>query len=310
MKFALFALLALALVLSTEAGKLRRQDNQDNGNKDKNWNYNNNAYDLVLDSHFNVQYSGKFTIGGQSFPVIYDTGSFEVLVLSTLCTQCLKTLAMYDSSKSQTFTDGKLVADHDFVSGKVTTREGFETLTLGLEDSPVHADKMTFWMIQKHELQFWKTGNAIFSGIVGLSHVKHIPSGFGGDPFQDKSMAEEMHLNDFAICLERSDTGEAPGHLKFGPAVDELWKDKNLFSTVDVSGDSHWSTKLSSFQVQGEDTSNLCKPSCGALIDSGTSLLTFPRSAQHIADSLKAKVKPDIIYPSWAQPGSDREIRL
>ena len=62
---------------------------------------------------------------------------------------------------------------------------------------------MTFWMVQKHELKFWQTGNAIFSGIVGLSHVKRIPSGFSGDASQDRSLLEEMHLDAFALCYER-----------------------------------------------------------------------------------------------------------
>lgn len=44
---------------------------------------------------------------------------------------------------------------------------------------------------------------AIFSGIVGLSHVKRIPEGFGGDALQDRSLLEEMHLDAFALCYER-----------------------------------------------------------------------------------------------------------
>ena len=95
----------------------------------------------------------------------------------------------------------------------MVTAEGFETLRLGRQDSPatrwtfgiffdlplfgfkrmlsrnmeglkapkVTTSDMTFWMVQSHELKFWKTGHAIFSGIVGLSHVKRLPDGFSGD---------------------------------------------------------------------------------------------------------------------------------
>ena len=28
-------------------------------------------------------------------------------------------------------------------------------------DSAVDANDMTFWMVQKHEMKFWKTGNAL-----------------------------------------------------------------------------------------------------------------------------------------------------
>lgn len=154
-------------------------------------------YSIELSNHFNVQYSGRFTIGDQELPMIYDTGSFEVLVLSTKCTNCVKTLSMYDYKKSHSFRESPshVVAEHAFVSGDVVTAEGFETLRLGGRDSAVDANDMTFWMVQKHELKFWKTGNAIFSGIVGLSHVKRIPDGFGGDGAEDRSLLEEMHVD-------------------------------------------------------------------------------------------------------------------
>jgi len=121
-------------------------------------------YSIELSNHFNVQYSGRFTIGDQELPMIYDTGSFEVLVLSTKCTNCVKTLSMYDYKKSHSFRESPshVVAEHAFVSGDVVTAEGFETLRLGGRDSAVDANDMTFWMVQKHELKFWKTGNASF----------------------------------------------------------------------------------------------------------------------------------------------------
>jgi len=252
-------------------------------------------YSIQLDNHLNVQYSGRFTVGEQELPVIYDTGSFEVLVLSTKCNTCVKTLSMYDYKKSSSFRDSPkhVVAEHEFVSGDVVTAEGFETLRLGRRDSPVAASDMTFWMVQSHELKFWKTGHAIFSGIVGLSHVKRIPDGFSGDSSEDRSLLEEMRLDSFALCYQRGGTA-SPGWLKLGPSISAMAHDAG-FQSVDVSGDSHWATKLSQFKVDldGIDTTSLCKPSCGALIDSGTSLLTFPRSASHITDALKQKVRKD-----------------
>lgn len=252
-------------------------------------------YSIRLNNHFNVQYSGRFTIGDQELPMIYDTGSFEVLVLSTKCTSCVKSLSMYDYKQSHSFRESPshVVAEHAFVSGDVVTAEGFETLRLGGRDSAVSTNDMTFWMVQKHELKFWQTGNAIFSGIVGLSHVKRIPDGFSGDATEDRSLLEEMHLDAFALCYQRGGLS-SPGWLKFGPSISAMSQDRG-FQSVDVSGDSHWATKLSKFKVDldGIDTSTLCRPSCGALIDSGTSLLTFPRSASHITEALKRKVKSD-----------------
>lgn len=43
---------------------------------------------LRLNNYKNIQYIGTFTVGGQELPVIYDTGSFEIIVLSDLCKDC------------------------------------------------------------------------------------------------------------------------------------------------------------------------------------------------------------------------------
>lgn len=223
-------------------------------------------YSIQLDNHLNVQYSGRFTVGEQELPVIYDTGSFEVLVLSTKCNTCVKTLSMYDYKKSSSFRDSPkhVVAEHEFVSGDVVTAEGFETLRLGRRDSPVAASDMTFWMVQSHELKFWKTGHAIFSGIVGLSHVKRIPDGFSGDSSEDRSLLEEMRLDSFALCYQRGGTA-SPGWLKLGPSISAMAHDAG-FQSVDVSGDSHWATKLSQFKVDldGIDPTSLCARGWGS----------------------------------------------
>eukprot|EP00439_Symbiodinium_sp_Y106_P030862 s1077_g3.t1 len=321
----------------------------------------------LLDNHLNVQYSGE-----QELPVIYDTGSFEVLVLSTKCNTCVKTLSMYDYKKSSSFRDSPkhVVAEHEFVSGDVVTAEGFETLRLGrrafvaysipgisrwailqevfdthqvlvrqvgklrrlsrgclrydvldgakprievLEDRACNFFR-NCWSIScepwsafhiRIRIALWSR-DPLSSPFTALCTVafcilpwnhsykrKRIPDGFSGDSSEDRSLLEEMRLDSFALCYQRGGTA-SPGWLKLGPSISAMAHDAG-FQSVDVSGDSHWATKLSQFKVDldGIDTTSLCKPSCGALIDSGTSLLTFPRSASHITDALKQKVKKD-----------------
>eukprot|EP00933_Yihiella_yeosuensis_P026834 TRINITY_DN20845_c0_g1_i1.p1 TRINITY_DN20845_c0_g1~~TRINITY_DN20845_c0_g1_i1.p1 ORF type:complete len:535 (-),score=98.59 TRINITY_DN20845_c0_g1_i1:86-1690(-) len=253
-------------------------------------------YTVRLNNHLNVQYSGDFSIGGQAIPVIYDTGSFEVLVLSTRCLACNKHLQMYNDKNSSTFKPGLKSAEHTFVSGKVVTDEGYDDLRLGRSDSPVVAKAMTIWMVKSHTLAFWETGNAIFSGIIGLSHVDRIPEGYSGDKDDNRYLLSQMGLDSFTLCLSRGAT-YGPGYLTFGKSITTLKKQHpGAFQTVDVSGDSHWAAKLAGFKVSGTgapDSSSLCKPSCGALIDSGTSLLTLPRSASALKDWLIQAVKPD-----------------
>merc|ERR1719359_585085 len=71
-------------------------------------------YKLQMVNFQNVQYFGDFTIGGQALPVIYDTGSFEIIVLSTMCKKCEKGPTMYDPGRSRSFKDERLVAQHVF----------------------------------------------------------------------------------------------------------------------------------------------------------------------------------------------------
>jgi hypothetical protein len=277
MKLLLFSLLSSAAI----AGRFRRTK-QD--------------YKLKLNNHLNVQYSGDFTIGGQPLPVIYDTGSFEVLVLSRHCNSVPSNLKVYDSSTSKSFESLHMEANHAFASGDVVAMEGYEDLQVGDPDSTAGVKHFPFWEIKSHELKFWHTGNAIFSGIVGLSHGAKIPNGFGGDPNHDDALLEHLSLTAFALCFERGPVGAAPaGWLTFGNSIENLKSDAHVWQSVSVTGNNHWSTSLTGFSVDllGLDTSNLCRSSCEALFDSGSSLLALPRSAGNVVQALKDLVKPD-----------------
>jgi hypothetical protein len=277
-------LLVLHFVYVAFAGRLRR---------------NGKDYRLKLNNHLNVQYSGDFTVGDQPLPVIYDTGSFEVLVLSSLCADCSHDLKVYSSGRSKTFVDLHKEGQHSFASGSVFALEGKDTIKLGDPDSTAEATQFPFWQIKDHKLQFWHTGNAIFSGIVGLTHASNVPFGYGGDPANDAAVLEKMKLDAFSYCLERGPVGATPpGWITFGVGLTQMQQDPHIFwQSVPVAGESHWATSLKSLTVgnvfDGFDTSKLCKDSCGALFDSGTSLLSFPRSMGPLVDKLKGLVKPD-----------------
>eukprot|EP00933_Yihiella_yeosuensis_P050714 TRINITY_DN48510_c0_g1_i1.p1 TRINITY_DN48510_c0_g1~~TRINITY_DN48510_c0_g1_i1.p1 ORF type:complete len:443 (+),score=99.41 TRINITY_DN48510_c0_g1_i1:106-1434(+) len=257
-------------------------------------------YKLRLKNHLNVQYSGDFTVGGQPVPVIYDTGSFEVLVLSKLCSDYSASLKVYDAAKSTTFEDLKMTAHHAFASGDVVANEGYDDLKVGDPDSTAEVKHFPFWQIKSHQMTFWHTGNAIFSGIVGLSHAHEVPEGFSGDPDHDMALLEHLNMDAFSLCLERGAAGTTPpGWLTFGQSLNDAQKDASLhWQSIKVTGHTHWAAQLSGMKVDmsenpGVDLSKLCVPSCGALVDSGTSLLSFPVSMRPLTDKLKSMVKAD-----------------
>eukprot|EP00933_Yihiella_yeosuensis_P021000 TRINITY_DN1672_c0_g1_i1.p1 TRINITY_DN1672_c0_g1~~TRINITY_DN1672_c0_g1_i1.p1 ORF type:complete len:454 (-),score=86.63 TRINITY_DN1672_c0_g1_i1:154-1515(-) len=258
---------------------------------------NNEAADgmrsIDLNNYNNVQYSGPFSMGGQSIPVIYDTGSFEVIALSTECHECPKQLTMYDEGASKTFRKGKVEGTHRYVSGVIHTQEGYDNLALGADKTnPFVAKDMTMWMVKNHTMSFWANGHAIFSGIVGLSHVEKLLINYSGDNNDLRSMLQQMNLKSFAMCFQRGE-GTPTGKLYWGmDAQAYVASHASAFTTVPIEG-AHWSTKLSGLDIDGYDTSSHCKPSCLAMVDSGTSMLGIPKSLQPVMNKLENKIKSD-----------------
>merc|ERR1719387_76308 len=119
--------IALALVVLptlSAAFRLRRQNSTASHQQD---------FELTLDNFQNVQYSAPFTLGpDQTLPVIYDTGSFEILVLSSLCHSCSANQVVYDNTRSRSFNYGEgIEAEHVFGSGPVYSKKGLETVRIG-----------------------------------------------------------------------------------------------------------------------------------------------------------------------------------
>merc|ERR1719460_2313540 len=204
-------LVVLSSILGANAASTRLRHSVIQSNAD---------YNLRLSNFNNVQYSAPLTIGGQTLPVIYDTGSFEILVLSKLCTTCEARHSVYDSAKSSTFVASvpDITTEHLFGSGPVVSKKSFETVKLGDITSQYQVRKMPFWQVLRHEIAVWDE-DAHFSGIVGLGHTARIPEGFAAPGQRDTTMLATLGVRSFAICLERAEAA-SPGWLIFGPHVD------------------------------------------------------------------------------------------
>jgi len=277
-------LVVLSSILGANAASTRLRHSVIQSNAD---------YNLRLSNFNNVQYSAPLTIGGQTLPVIYDTGSFEILVLSKLCPSCEARHAVYDSAKSTSFAAStpSVVTEHLFGSGPVVSEKGFEAVKLGDTSSPLSLQHMPFWQVLRHEIAVWDE-NAHFSGIVGLGHPTYIPDGFAAEGSErDVLLLAAMGVKSFGICLQRSSSA-APGWLIFGPSVDNL-PVGGFFKPVDVVGKTHWGVMMYNFQVPGIAKPNPCVPSCGAIIDSGTSLIAAPPAALPAIRQLSGMVRRD-----------------
>eukprot|EP00391_Amoebophrya_sp_Ameob2_P005908 CAMPEP_0178992948 /NCGR_PEP_ID=MMETSP0795-20121207/6413_1 /TAXON_ID=88552 /ORGANISM="Amoebophrya sp., Strain Ameob2" /LENGTH=699 /DNA_ID=CAMNT_0020684917 /DNA_START=39 /DNA_END=2138 /DNA_ORIENTATION=+ len=205
------------------------------------------TYSVKLHNFQNVQYYGDIGIGeakdnGVSyFPAIYDTGSFEVLVLSEECQQCHsegyseESTPLYDAENSKTFslfsspTENneaknametcmkektsdevceyrRVTAQHMFGSGPVESVRGYESVKIGDDGEAPNLSFFPIWMITAHRIAAWDNG-AKFSAIVGLGPRDHVPS--MADTSEEPSgktttLLERADVNKFSICLSRS----------------------------------------------------------------------------------------------------------
>jgi len=250
---------------------------------------------LELKNFQNVQYMGDFYIGGQDLPVIYDTGSFEVIVLSDLCKKCETQGPMYSSSKSTSFSDGsKLVAQHTFGSGPVLSKKALETVHVGTSSSPLVATSMPFWQVMDHDIDVWDKYSK-FSGIIGLGHSATTPAMESDDSDRtygkDESLLEAVGVTAFSICLERS-AGTPAGWLIMGPTAESARYDAK-FRHVPVVGDIHWAVLMTHLGAGGQESHDACNPSCAAIVDSGTSLIAAPTSALQALAPILSKIDPE-----------------
>jgi hypothetical protein len=280
--YGLLILLGCALGAHAASKRLRHTSLQSNAD-----------YYVKLNNYNNVQYSAPLALGSQQLPVIYDTGSFEILVLSKLCPKCEAKHSVYDQQLSSSFAEVKpnIITEHLFGSGPVVSQKGLETIRVGGTQSSYGASSMPFWQVMRHGISVWDE-NAHFSGIVGLGHPTRIPENYAARGPRDITLLAAMQVGSFGFCLQRG-TPAAPGWLIFGPTVEAMPKTGTMFKPIDVVGQSHWGVAMYNFYVPGIPGNNPCVPSCGAIIDSGTSLIAAPPAALPIVRHLTSMVKSD-----------------
>lgn len=242
------------------------------------------SYVLKLSNNNNVEYVGDFTFGTQTLQAIYDTGSFEVVTLSTLCKACDREGAVYDRKKSETFeelhegTANEELHVHQYGSGPVWSSKGEETLRIGDGESPLKVESMPFYQVVKHEITAWETSK--FVAIIGLGPLDKVPpmQGLEEEKETEDTLLHRLGLEQFSVCLGRGNF--APGLLGFGPKIASL-KKEDVFSSLEVVGKIHWGVKMTNW-APGDF--NPCDPSCGTVIDSGTTFLSVsPKALEAMA---------------------------
>jgi len=229
----------------------------------------------TLENINDLSYYGNITVGGQHLTGIFDTGSIELAVLSGECASMCgdQRKPLYNHSASSSYLHGNYTLSLSYGSGDLSGEEAYDTLQIG----PFVAPTAPFWEIVYAQMPLLSTSD--FQSIVGLGPIPDAVSML--EPGSNDSHAYALALGSlnftnlrFSFCLGK-DEG-SPGYL--------TWNDLSLdtipqaFTTLEVKGSNYWMAKLEDVQIGTGPLA--CTTGCGAVLDSGTSLIAVPSDAK------------------------------
>jgi len=231
----------------------------------------------------NLYYTLSINLGGESLTVIPDTGSFALVVTSTLCPEEECPRRTFDPAKASGYKSLGNSTLQEFGSGKLWTVAAKAPMAFG--PSTVKREQ-NFRQITKMDSLMQKSWDmATFDGILGLSWVSQSNSAASAVSFNESSVLSNFGVESFAVCLTKrvldiNTASWSPEPSRF------YWNrpqtlGKQNFVHVDVVGDGHWQVKMSRVAIKAKD-SRFAIPiacfdePCTAAIDSGTGTWGVP----------------------------------
>jgi len=283
------------------------------------------AYRQQLSNMMDLQYFTEVTLGGQRITGILDTGSFELVVFSRQCMTCGRAGA-FDADRSPTFIAGDQYKEHAYGSGSCRSREGTDEVALGCYKSPNQA----IWLAVDCKMQLLMEagfqsivgvgppGQPEFTARETLRQLEEMASsartttGYTPkdiqsamveatrdleDALKKKSLLEGFGMRTFSTCLGRKPG--LPGWM--------IWNDitregRHGVAKVPVMGNITWGIALEGLSMEvapsvDTDVHKIkeiaagCEQGCGAVVDTGTSLISVPSTAyKAIASVLESHV--------------------
>jgi len=226
---------------------------------------------VSLTNYEDLSYYGAITIGtpAQDFLVVFDTGSSDLWVPSSSCTESdCEDHNTYDSSASSTYVAngetfkieygdgsiGKGILDQDTVSvgGLSVTDQIFAETT------------------KETGIEFTLPSD----GIMGMSYQDN--SATDSVPvFQNMWNQGLLDANVFSFYLNRDQSSSSGGELILGGSDSSYYTGD--FTYVDVTVQGYWQFTMDSLAVSGDSTA-FCDGGCKAIADTGTSLIIGPTS--------------------------------
>jgi len=225
-------------------------------------------HNVPLSDYAEAQFYGPITIGTppQNFKVVFDTGSSNLWVPSSKCTQIsCKLHRRYDSDLSSTYKANGTSFEIEYGSGNISGVVSNDVV--GVADVTVTGQD--FAEVIKESGMAFTFGK--FDGILGLAfdtisvgHATPVWYNMMHQGLVDKKM--------FSFWLARNTSGMMGGQLTLGGYDKTLFKGDLQY--VPLTHENYWQILMDGVIFQYR---NLCgDKGCKAIVDSGTSMITGP----------------------------------
>jgi len=225
---------------------------------------------LVMSNYANAQYTVQMLLGspGQSLKMIPDSGSSDLVVPSSQCraTDGCKGVhhSKFDTTKSSTCEGPLGEVDVTYGQGETDCVKIKDVVQIG----SLKATAQDMLLMTTNGLAGYSA--AMYDGILGLGVEKlcrkNTPSLLMNLPSIDR----------FTLCIGKRN--QEDGVLVFGQSMISAldWPDDLHFHArpIYTGNIPFWGLYMTSVDAGGEKMD--CEPSCAAIIDSGTSLMSLP----------------------------------
>lgn len=245
-----------------------------------------NGVPVVINDFSNAQYYGPISVGtpGQTFNVIFDTGSSNLWIPSKTCGLNCGLHPEYNSGASTTYHANGTVFKIQYGSGPVAGFLSADTVNVG----GIAVPEQTFAEINDVSGLGLAYALGHFDGILGMAFNS---ISIDGIPTVFNNMETEGLVDSTQFAFYLSATDGSQGELTLG-GYDSNHFEGDLF-WVPLTSETYWETKLDDLQLGSKSMTNATK----VVLDTGTSILAGP-SAEVAAIAAAVGATPFPLRPS------------